>query len=93
MQLMSSSTATTSPSSISTKAGPISRPRGNRWKWLVDHLSCIPAAFVFYGLIMPVGSLLRLFRQDTLFLRPRRVSSYWIAMPPKPGRQSYFRQY
>jgi hypothetical protein len=60
----------------------------------VDILSSVLAACVFYGLITPVGVLLRLFRRDALLLRPRRGSeSYWIAMPPKPGRKSYFRQY
>jgi hypothetical protein len=57
-------------------------------------VSLLLLAVIYYGLVTPIGLLLRLVGYDPLDLSPqRRRSSYWQARSSDPSPDSYFRQY
>ena len=59
--------------------------------WTVSHLLL---ALIYYGVLTPIGVLLRCFRYDAMDrqLEPK-ASSYWIAQRPRGDAKSYFRQF
>lgn len=59
--------------------------------WSVSHLLL---ALIYYGVLTPIGVLLRLFSYDSMNRKPvPRASSYWIAQSPRRDAKSYFRQF
>jgi hypothetical protein len=78
-------------------------PQGNRPLFVGLSLLAFPIGFVvshlvlavlFFGILSPLGLLLRLIRYDPLdrgFQKDR--TSYWVDMPEATGRQGYFRQF
>jgi hypothetical protein len=78
-------------------------PRGNWPIYVGLSALALPIGFVlsyvilgtlFYGIIAPIGAVMRLFGKDPMnrgFLR--EAPTYWVdARPPRP-RESYFRQF
>jgi hypothetical protein len=76
---------------------PLRRPLYNVWMgltrpigWAVSHLVL---AVVFYALITPIGSVMRLFGRDALERRfDPAAQSYWAARDPGDDTARYFRQ-
>lgn len=65
----------------------ITRPLG----WAISHLVL---AIIFYGIITPIASVMRLFGWDALRQRfDRDAESYWAAHDPGGDIPRYFRQY
>lgn len=60
--------------------------------WIVSH---VLLAAIFFGIIMPIGLLLRALGRDPLSRKfDRSASSYWIARPPEAtDSRRYFRQF
>jgi hypothetical protein len=60
--------------------------------WVVSHFLL---ALIFFGVIMPIGLILRVLGRDPMRkLLDRSASTYWIARPTKPtDSQRYFRQF
>jgi hypothetical protein len=51
-------------------------------------------AVVYYGVITPLGLLLRVFKRDALRLRYRHgQESYWVSKPGTADVRNYFRQF
>jgi hypothetical protein len=58
--------------------------------WAVSWLAL---GLLFYGVFTPMGLLFRLIGRDALMRRrPRGRDTYWTAVGPPPGVESYFRQ-
>jgi hypothetical protein len=60
--------------------------------WLVSHLLL---AAIFFGVIMPIGLILRVLGRDPMRKSfDRSASTYWIARPTEPtDSRRYFRQF
>jgi hypothetical protein len=60
--------------------------------WVVSHLLL---AILFFGVIMPIGLILRAIGRDPLRKAfDRSATTYWIARPTEPtDSQRYFRQF
>ncbi|MFM9964306.1 MAG: SxtJ family membrane protein [Planctomycetaceae bacterium] len=60
--------------------------------WTVSH---ILLAVIFFGVIMPIGLILRMLGRDPMRKGwDRSATSYWIARPTEPtDAQRYFRQF
>ncbi len=59
--------------------------------WVVSH---VLLALVYFGLMTPLGLLLRLFGHDPLRRRfDPETDSYWIPHEPTQDTQRYFRQF
>ncbi len=59
--------------------------------WLVSHLIL---ALVYFGILTPIGLLLRLAGHDPLRLKPdRSIASYWCERPTETDTDRYFRQF
>ena len=60
--------------------------------WVVSH---VLLAAIFWGVITPIGLLLRLTGRDPMCKDfDRSAHSYWIARPPEPSdTRRYFRQF
>jgi hypothetical protein len=58
--------------------------------WVVSH---VLLAIVYYGVVTPIGVILRMSGRDTLRLRSRPESTYWVRRPPSPESTRYFRQF
>ncbi len=59
--------------------------------WVMSHLLL---AVVYFGIVTPIGFLLRLRGRDALQLKPDDNStSYWNARPASPDSSQYFRQF
>jgi hypothetical protein len=77
---------------------PLRRPLYIGWSyltfplgWLLSYLALIT---VFYGVLTPIGLLLRLLGRDPLGRRRAgEGSSSWVARPPPPDSSRYFRQF
>ena len=58
--------------------------------WVVTHLVL---ATIFYGLITPMGAIMRLFGRDRLHRSfDASAESYWIAHDPSGDTARYFHQ-
>jgi hypothetical protein len=78
-------------------------PQGNRPLFVALSVLAFPIGFLvshvvlavlFFGILTPVGLLLRLLRYDPLdraFQKDRR--SYWVDLPEATGQRDYFRQF
>jgi hypothetical protein len=74
---------------VALAAPPLLSPLNRLWAWIGNRLqvivSPIAMAILFYGTVMPMGLLMRVFRKDPLRLRlDPSAASYWIERPP-PG--------
>lgn len=60
--------------------------------WVVSHLLL---ATIYFGVIMPIGLILRVLGKDPMRKAfDRTASTYWIARPTEPtDSQRYFRQF
>ena len=59
--------------------------------WVVSRLLL---AILFYGVVTPMGLVLRLGGRDPLRLaRPAARTTYWMAKPGPADLRSYFRQF
>lgn len=60
--------------------------------WFVSHLLL---ASIFFGVIMPIGLILRVLGRDPMRKAfDRSAATYWIARPTEPtDSQRYFRQF
>jgi len=59
--------------------------------WVVSHLLMV---VVFYGVLTPIGLLMRLFGRDPLNRTfDRSATSYWIEHDPGSDLDRYFQQY
>ena len=60
--------------------------------WVVSHLLL---AAIFFGVIMPIGLILRVLGRDPMRKSfDRSAATYWIARPDEPtDSQRYFRQF
>lgn len=57
-------------------------------------VSLLLLALAYYGVVTPVGSLMRLFGRDTMGRsRDRSASSYWAKRPAAHPPERYFRQF
>lgn len=59
--------------------------------WLVSHLLL---GLIFYGVVTPIGFVLRLFGYDPLQRKfDRNAKTYWVPHKPVTDNRRYFRQY
>lgn len=59
--------------------------------WVMSH---VLLGIVYYGVVTPIGLVLRLRGRDVLQLKPRAdVSTYWIVRPKTSETSRYFRQF
>lgn len=58
--------------------------------WIVGHVLLLS---VFFGVVLPIGLLLRLCSYDPLQLKPGKVHSGWVGRPGRRPKSTYFRQY
>lgn len=59
--------------------------------WVMSH---VLLGIVYYGVVTPIGLILRLRGRDSLQLKPRAdVSTYWIVRPKTSDPSRYFRQF
>ncbi len=59
--------------------------------WLVSHLIL---GFIFFGVMMPIGLLLRVMRRDPLDRRwDPEAETYWQSNKPPAKSSQYFRQF
>ena len=59
--------------------------------WVMSH---VILAVIFYGVLTPVGRLMRLFGYDPMARRfDRSAASYWIERERSTDASSYFRQF
>lgn len=57
-------------------------------------VSHVLLALVYYGVVTPIGLLVRLFGHDPMQKRLEpEADSYWMARDPHPDAKQYFRQY
>ena len=57
-------------------------------------MSRLILAILFFGVITPIGLLMKLFRQDILGQRiEKSISSYWRERPAAKAKESYENQY
>ena len=69
------------------------------WAWmglsfvLGSVMSRLVMAFVFFGVITPIGLLMRLVGRDPLRLRKPQVESYWVDLGRPDDISSYERQF
>ena len=81
----------------------IMRPGALRWVYVGSMLvtwpiglvvSWVVLAVVFYGVVTPVGLVMRLYGRDALGRRfDRRATTYWVPRAPANDPERYFRQY
>ena len=82
----------------------LAKPEAIRWLylgWMIAvwpigaAVSYVLLALIFFGVIMPIGLLLRLFGSDPMRRSfDRSANSYWIARPSdSTDTQRYFRQF
>ena len=81
----------------------IMRPGALRWVYVGSMLvtwpiglvvSWVVLAVVFYGVVTPVGLVMRLCGRDALGRRfDRRATTYWVPRAPANDPERYFRQY
>lgn len=58
--------------------------------WVISHLLL---GFVYYGIVTPLGLLMRLFGRDKLGMRfDPEADSYWFARDSQQDPRRYFRQ-
>jgi len=57
--------------------------------WTISHLML---ALIYFGVVTPIGLLLRLFGHDPLALK-RRSTSLWQRRPPPGKVERYFKQF
>ncbi len=50
-------------------------------------------SLIFFGVVLPIGLLLRLFRYDPLRLRKTGQTNHWQDRPPAPTSDRYFQQF
>lgn len=58
--------------------------------WVMSHLLL---AVVYFGIVTPIGFLLRLRGRDALQLKAEDSTSYWNTRPASPESSQYFRQF
>jgi len=59
--------------------------------WAISHLML---AVIYYGVMTPIGLLMRLVRRDPLRLQfDRSVDTYWTERSPAPDIDTYFRRF
>lgn len=59
--------------------------------WVVSHLLL---GLIFYGIVTPIGLLLRLFGRDPLQRKfDPQAKTYWVPHEPTTDARRYFRQY
>jgi hypothetical protein len=59
--------------------------------WVVSHLIL---AVIYFGLITPLGLVMRLFGRDVMQRRfDRAAATYWVPHPPTADVARYFRQF
>ena len=59
--------------------------------WVVSHLML---AFIFYGVVTPIGLLMRLCGYDPMHRRPdKSAKTYWIKRTNQQKPSQYFRQF
>lgn len=59
--------------------------------WVMSHLML---AIVYYGVVTPIGLMLRLAGRDSLQQRSRSdATTFWIERPAPPESSRYFRQF
>jgi hypothetical protein len=59
--------------------------------WVVSH---VLLGTVYYGMITPIGLVMRLAGRDTMTRRfDRSAATYWVPRPPVTDPERYFRQY
>lgn len=59
--------------------------------WVVSHLMIV---LVYYGVITPIGVIMRLFGRDSMNRRfDRSATTYWIAHDPGAATKRYFQQF
>ena len=69
------------------------------WGWmgvafvLGNVISRVVMCLFYYGVITPLGLLMRLTGRDKLQLRRRPVASYWVNLTPPTGQPQYERQF
>ncbi len=69
------------------------------WPWMAIALGLglvvTPVVFgiLYYGLITPLGMIMRLVGHDKLQLRCRGRDSHWREVPPPPDKSRYERQF
>ena len=78
-------------------------PKGNRFIYVGLSLVAYPIGLVvshvllavlFFGLITPLGLLIRTLKKDSLHReRDATASSYWVAASPARPKSRYFRQF
>ncbi|QDV66589.1 hypothetical protein Poly24_02760 [Rosistilla carotiformis] len=59
-------------------------------RWLVSHMIL---AIIYYGIITPLGLILRIAGHDPLGRRKSRRPSHWIAAEPEVAAERYLKQY
>jgi hypothetical protein len=79
-------------------APPIRRPIYLAWMTLTHPIGWIATqlilALVYYGVITPVGLVMRIAGRDTMGRTfDRQATSYWIERPKKTAADRYFRQF
>jgi len=88
-------------SGVGLLAGQV-RPELMRWPYLVWMIGAFPVgwvmshvllAVVYFGIITPVGLILRAGGHDPLRLRKVESSTFWINRPEARSPSDYFRQY
>lgn len=88
---------------VFSAAASLVRPSLNRPLFVGLSVVTYPIGFVvstgalvvlFYGVVTPIGLLLRVWGHDPLTRRiDRRSASYWSLVPPTRPNDDYFRQY
>ena len=58
--------------------------------WIVGHTLF---SLIFFGIVLPIGCVLRAFRYDPLRIRHSNRTSNWQDRPPSPSRNRYFKQF
>lgn len=59
--------------------------------WFMSH---VLLGIVYYGVVTPIGLILRLRGRDSLQLKPQAdASTYWIVRPRASAPSRYFRQF
>lgn len=69
------------------------------WAWtavgfVMSHIvSALLLALVYYGMVTPMGLIMRLFGRDKLHTRRRRVGTYWVDLTQTNDPSRYERQF
>jgi hypothetical protein len=71
-------------------AAPLLHPLNRAWRWISVQLFKIAnpliMAVLFFGVLTPIGLIMRVAGKDTLRLRSdKESSSYWLARVPQAG--------